>query len=135
MRCATFAIVLALSATGCTKASAPPAKQEVVWQALGSWSGRGNMQTESLTTDSGALRVRWQTRNDVAGGTSPFRLAVQSAISGRLMATAVDMKGNGNGTAYLGEDPHVFYMLIESANLDWSFTVEEGLTGRVTERH
>jgi hypothetical protein len=45
----------------------------------------------------------------------------------------VDEKGLGEGTAYTAEDPRVFYVLVESANLDWSFTVEEALFGRTTE--
>jgi len=45
----------------------------------------------------------------------------------------VDEKGVGEGTAYAADDPRVFQFSVESANLDWSFTVEEALFGRPAE--
>ena len=121
-----------MAASGCAQGPKAAPKREVVWRALGSWSGRGSSQTESLTTDSGYLRVRWDSKNASVGAT--LRLTAQSAISGRPLSTVVDQKGEGSGMSYLGEEPRVFYVLVESGNLDWSFTVEEGLLGSVTER-
>ena len=137
VRNATTAIaLLLLLTTACSRQSSPAAeKPEVFWRPLGSWSGRGNTQTPSFTSDSGSLRVRWRTRNDATGGpggpdgTETFRLTAQSAISGRPIAVAVDARGAGSGVAYVNDDPHVFYMLVESANLDWSFSVEEAFAG------
>jgi hypothetical protein len=60
-----------------------------------------------------------------------FRLTARSAISGRELEQAVDQRGPGKGTAYVSQDPHVFYMSIESSGLDWTFSVEEGITGQV----
>ena len=60
-------------------------------------------------------------------------MILQSAISGRALQEPVDEKGLGEGTAYMAEDPRVFYMTVESANLDWSFTVEEALFGSPAE--
>jgi hypothetical protein len=101
----------------------------VIWKNLGAWSGRGNAQTESFLGLTGALRMHWQTKNEAPRGMGTFRLILQSAISGRALQEPVDEKGLGEGTAYVAEDPRVFYMSVESANLDWSFTVEEALFG------
>lgn len=51
---------VAVAACG-ANADRPAQKTEtkVAWRTVGSWSGRGNRQTESFTSESGALRVRW----------------------------------------------------------------------------
>ena len=82
---------------------------------------------------TGALRMHWRTKNEAPKGAGTFRLILQSAISGRALQEPVDEKGLGEGTAYAAEDPRVFYILVESANLDWSFTVEEALFGSQAE--
>jgi hypothetical protein len=101
---------------------------EIVWRPLGSWSGRGNRQTESFTSDSGALRVRWETKATTGSSAdTTFRLAAHSAISGRVLQQVVDERGASSGVDYVSQDPHVFYMSIESAGLEWKFSVEEGI--------
>ncbi len=127
-------VAAALLASAC---GAPPTKgvpkEVVIWKNLGAWSGRGNAQTESFLGLTGALRMHWQTKNEGPKGTGTFRLILQSAISGRALQETVDEKGLGEGTAYVAEDPRVFYISVESANLDWSFTVEEALFGSQAE--
>jgi hypothetical protein len=124
------AAALAASACG-PRADAKPraaAKQTVLWRPLGSWSGRGSLQTESFTSESGALRVRWQTTPEQAQPPQPsgvFRLNAHSAISGRLLQPVVDQAGVGSGVGYVQQDPHVFYVVVESNRLNWTFTVEE----------
>jgi hypothetical protein len=127
----SIAAAIALLAVACGSRSSPSANKEVVvfWRAVGSWSGRGNLQTESFTSDSGSLRVRWETSNVAPDGEGTFRLTARSAISGRPLKVTVDARGAGRGTSYVDEDPHVFYMTVESANLDWSFRVEEAFAG------
>jgi hypothetical protein len=121
-------------ASTCSAPPVQPATEEVVmWKQLGTWSGRGNAQTESFIGLTGALRMHWQTRNESPRGTGTFRLILHSAISGRPLQDTVDEKGQGEGTVYIAEDPRVFYALVESANLDWSLTVEEAVFGSQTE--
>lgn len=127
--------ILVLVLAACERTPpASPAREVVVWEKLGSWSGRGATQTESFTGETGFLRVHWKTDGNAAADDGTFVLAIHSAISGRPLATAVDHRGAGGGTAYVNEDPRVFYAVVESAALDWSFTVEEGVTVRVTDR-
>ncbi len=105
-------------------------REVVVWRSIGSWSGRGNPQTQSFTSDPGSLRARWQTSHEVRPGDGRFRLTLHSAISGRPLAQAVDHRGVGAATAYLSEDPRVFYVVVDSARVEWSFTIDEGIGAR-----
>jgi len=126
----------ALIATlACHSAPPPPAKQAVGWRLVRSWSGRGNTQTESFESASGQLRIKWQAtaESDPRGPAGLFRLTAHSAISGRPLQLAVDQSGPGAGTAYVDQDPHDFYFVVESANLDWSFTLEDSVAGTLQE--
>ena len=109
----------------------PRGTKVLVWHTIGSWSGRGSSQTGSFVSDTGTLRVRWQTRTDNRKETGTFRLTVQSAISGRAVAVAAEQRGSGQGDSSVALDPSPLYILIESKDLDWSFTVEEALDGVV----
>ena len=110
------------------KVQAEPAP--MAWQKVGSWSGHGNAQTDSFDIGFSQCRVRWETSNEKPAGQGTFHVTVNSAVSGRELATAVDHRGVGHDLAYVGVDPHFSYLVIESANLDWTVTVEEpALTG------
>lgn len=132
-------VVLAAAALVGGSCTPPPSSQAgerevVAWRTLGSWSGRGGTQTESFAFESGALRVRWQTQNEAPTAVGTFRLVLKSAISGRELAIAADHRGAGRGESYIPETPRSAYMFVESENVDWSFTVEEGVTGMVNPR-
>ncbi len=128
------AVAAALLTSACAAPSPKPVEKEVVvWKNLGEWSGRGNAQTESFIGLTGALRMHWRTKNEAPKGAGTFRLILQSAISGRALQEPVDEKGPGEGTAYAADDPRAYYITVESANLDWSFTVEEALFGSPAE--
>ena len=99
----------------------------VVWRTLGSWSGRVSMQTEPFISDTGSLRLRWETRNESAPGTGTFRVTLHSDVSGRPLVLAVDARGVGRDTTYVNEDPRSFFLAVESANLDWMVAAEEGV--------
>jgi hypothetical protein len=99
----------------------------VVWRKLGSWSGRGSMQTDPFISDTGSLRLRWETRNEPTPGTGIFRVTLHSDVSGRALVVAVDARGVGHDTTYVSEDPRPFFLAVESANLDWTVEAEEGV--------
>jgi hypothetical protein len=106
------------------------AARGVAWRPLGSWSGRGSLQTESFTSETGALRVRWETK--VPSAETPpapgvFRLNAHSAISGRMLQQVVEQAGAGSGVGYLQSEPRVFYVVVDSNQLSWTFTVEEAI--------
>jgi hypothetical protein len=123
-------LAVLLGLTGCRQPPKAAPKAEIAWHRLGSWSGVGSLQTESFESGTGSLRVQWKTTNETAPGKGTFRLAFHSSISGRELQVAVDRKGTGADTAYVQQDPHVFFAKVESANLEWSFTVDEAVTTR-----
>ncbi len=132
MKAAVVAMALVASACGPrTELAKAPVQTGVGWRQLGTWSGRGNAQTGSFTSDTGALRVRWEAttpQGDVAEVAAPtFRVAAHSAISGRLLQPVVDHAGAGRGVDYVQQDPHVFFMVVESSHLNWTVTVEEAI--------
>ena len=117
------------------QASPPaPANDVVGWITLGSWSGRGSTQTESFLVEGSLVRVRWQTENEAQTGSGNFKLTLHSAVSGRPLAVVADHRGAGNGEAYVPEEPRPSYMFVESEDIDWSFTVQEGRAGTVVSR-
>jgi hypothetical protein len=116
-----------LCAAGCGVESKPATEDTFIWQKLGSWTGRGSRQMESFIGETGSLRVQWETRGETAPGRGTFQVTLHSAISGRPLAVAVESRGVGHGISYINEDPRVFYLVVESANLEWSVTVEESL--------
>lgn len=105
------------------KAEAKPAA--IPWQPVGTWSGHGNAQTDSFDIGFDQCRIRWATRNAKSPGAGTFHVTVNSAVSGRTLVDAVDHKGVGHGLAYVSVDPHFSYLVIESAEVDWTVSVEE----------
>ena len=126
-----------LAVAGCrSKPAANPAAraapaQVLAWRPVGSWSGHGNLQTSSFESGSGQLRVRWKTSGALHPGAGTFELTAHSAISGRVLDTVASAKGSAEGTGYVDQDPHVFYMEVESGDLDWTFSVDEAVAGTV----
>jgi hypothetical protein len=121
-------VVLGTLASGGCRAPAeqpPPATPEVAWHPLGSFSGRGSQQTGSFTSETGMLRIRWEATNP--NGAPAFRLTAHSAISGRQLEQVVDQVGVRSGVGYVQQDPHVFYMVVESQGTTWTFTVDEAV--------
>jgi hypothetical protein len=85
------------------------------------------MQTEPFISDTGSLRLRWDTTHEDAPGTGTFRVTVHSDVSGRALITAVDARGVGRDVTYVTEDPRQFFLAVESSNLDWTLSAEEGM--------
>jgi hypothetical protein len=119
-------VVLGLLACGCRGQATPVTVETVAWKPLGSWSGHGVMQTEAFISDTGSLRITWETRSEAVPGKGVFTVALHSGVSGRPLLEAVNHQGIGRDVAYVTEDPREFFLVIESTNLDWSVSVEEG---------
>ena len=99
------------------------------WRPLGTWSGRGNEQTDSFNIETGQWRIKWEARNETAPGEGRLRIEVHSSVSGRPLGDAIEHRGIGHDIAYVNEDPRLFHLVIESSNEDWSVSVEEGVVG------
>jgi len=105
----------------------PPEPQPIVavTRTVGSWSGRGTRTVGDVPSETGRFRIHWQTTNESPAGAGTFKLTLRSAISGRTIGIVADQKGTGAGTAEYDEGPRTYDFLVESANVDWSFRVDE----------
>ena len=118
-----------------TASREPRPSSTTVWRSMGAWSGRGNSQTASFTVETGALRLRWETRNESAPGAGRFRVSLHSAISGRPLQVIVDRTGVGSDVSYLQDEPRVSYLVVESEHVDWMATLEEAVTRSQVDAH
>ena len=109
-------------------------QEVVVWHEVGSWSGRGNQQTESFTSDTGGFRVRWATTNESPPGAGTLKVIFRSGDSGREIIQALDVHGAGSDVAIVAaERPRWYYLTIDSAGVDWTVSVDERIdTQRVS---
>ncbi len=124
-------VVLAagLVLSGC-RSPRPQRTEVVVWRPVGSWSGRGDKQTETFTSDSGGFRVRWTTKNEARPGAGRLRVVFRSGDSGREIIEAIDAHGAGSGTEEVAADkPRWYYLTIDSADVDWTVSVDERIEG------
>jgi hypothetical protein len=107
--------------------SPPAAAATTVWRSVGTWSGRGNRQTESFDVTTGALRLRWEARGATGSGEGRFRVTLHSSISGRPLQVFVDHAGAGGDTAYAEDEPRTSYLVIESEQVEWSAVLDEAI--------
>jgi len=118
-------VVFALLTAGCRSDSKPlEVLHKAVWRPVGTWSGRSSIQTESFEL-GGGWRIRWEAKNETAPGAGRLRISVNSAVSGRPLMVALEHRGVGGDTVDVTEDPHLFYLVIDSSNIDWIVTAEE----------
>ena len=80
-----------------------------------------------VPSETGRFRIHWQTSNESPAGAGTFKLTLRSAISGRTMGIVAETTGTSAGTADFDEGPRTYDFLVESANVDWTFRVEETL--------
>jgi hypothetical protein len=110
----------------CTSPSADPPPQLVTaTRPIGTWQGEGNRTIGDVLIDSGRFRINWHTQAGRAPGSGTFRLTVRSSVSGRPLQVIADHHGTGNGSVDFEEDRRSFDFTVDSANVEWSFTVEE----------
>ncbi len=119
------AIALALCLASCSPAPTKPQDIVAVTREVGSWQGRGTATVGDIPSETGRFRIHWETANESPAGTGTFKLTLRSAISGRTLQLVVDHKGAGAGTADFDEGHRTYDFLVESANLDWKFRVDE----------
>jgi hypothetical protein len=127
-------IAAALLAAACRSSAPPPppAQEVAIWKEVGFWSGRGNAQTESFTSDTGGFRVRWETSHETRPGAGSLKVVFRSGDSGRPIIEAVDARGVGADVAEVADNVRWYFLTIESANVDWTVRVDERLRGHAT---
>ena len=121
-----------LLASACSSGAPPPPPQDiVVWKEVGSWSGRGDVQTGVFTSDTGGFRVHWAVKNEARKDAGRLRVVLRSMDSGREIVEAVDVRGAGDGIEEVAaERPRWYYLTIDSADADWTVSVDERIEGQ-----
>jgi hypothetical protein len=128
---AAFAAAAVIAAACRSEPSLPAAQPVVIWHQVGSWKGRGHLQTETFTSDTGAFRVTWETWNETVPGAGTLHAVFRSGDSGREIMDAVSARGVDHDVEYVSaERPRWYYLTIESANVDWSITIDEQIPGQ-----
>jgi hypothetical protein len=129
-------LITLLLVSACRSEPARPQTQEaVVWRQLGSWSGRGDKQTETFTSDTGGFRVHWETNREAPPDAGRLRVVFRSGDSGREIIEAIDARGAGRGTEEVAaERPRWYFLTIESANVDWTVTVDERIEAQTLKK-
>jgi hypothetical protein len=117
--------VFAFAFAGCTQKPSEPQPIVSVTRPVGSWQGRGTATVGDIPSETGRFRILWETSNESPSGSGRFKLTLRSAISGRTLGIVADHKGIGAGTEEYDEGPRTYDFLVESANVDWKFRVEE----------
>jgi hypothetical protein len=115
-------IVTAVLAVACKNAP-PPRQLESVTGPLGSWQGR-NSATLGFVSDSGRFTIKWEAKNESAPKAGRLHLTIHSAVSGRPLQEVVDFRGEGSGTYVYSDDPRSYNIMVDSANVEWSISVE-----------
>ena len=120
---ASILVVFVISA--CSPPASQPQPIVAVTRTVGSWQGRGTRTVGDVPSETGRFRIYWQTSNESPAGAGTFKLTLRSAISGRTIGIVADVTGTSAGTAAFDEGPRTYDFLVESANVDWTFRVEE----------
>jgi hypothetical protein len=110
---------------GCTEKPSGPQPIVAVTRSVGSWEGRGTATVGDIPSETGRFRIMWETKNESPAGAGRFKLTLRSAISGRTIGIVADHQGVGTGTSEFDDGPRTYDFLVESANVDWKFRVEE----------
>lgn len=118
-------LVLATVVASCSPRPSQPQDIVSVTRQVGSWQGHGTATVGDIPSETGRFHIRWQTTNESPVGAGTFKLTMRSAISGRPLQIVTDHRGVGTGTADFDEGPRTYDFLVESANVDWSFQVDE----------
>ena len=127
-------VAAALLTSACGAPPPKPVQKEVViWKNLGEWSGRGNAQTESFIGLTGSLRMHWRTKNEAPKRVGDVPADPRERHQRTCPPGARGRKGLWRGHRLRGRGSARYYITVESANLDWSFTVEEALFGSPAE--
>ena len=94
---APFLLFLALAGSSCDEtpppvSGNPSSQQQIQWERIKSWSGSGSQYLDSFTSDTGALRIEWETKRvEGAAEGGSLKVVIHSAISGRpLTAPVID---------------------------------------------
>jgi hypothetical protein len=117
-------VLLLLSLLGC-RSEPPPEERPQAWQQVATWTGRGNQQLETFPIGSWIWRVRWEAKDPRTTGGGTLKVTAHSGDSGRQIAEIANVRGVDHDITYVTDLPRSYYLVVNSANVDWSLVVEE----------
>lgn len=118
-------LLLAIVLSSCSPSPSQPRDVVAETREVGNWHGRGSASIGDIPSETGRFRIHWETTNESPAGAGTFKLTMRSAISGRPLQVVADHTGVGAGTVDFDEGHRTYDFLVESANLDWKFRVDE----------
>lgn len=92
---------------------------------VGSWQGTGSKSVGDINSDTGRFHITWETGREQPAGQGAFKLTLRSAVSGRPLQVVVDHRGEGKGEVDFADAGRIYDFLVESQNVEWSFSVVE----------
>ena len=119
--------IVCSTSCGQREPSTPAPARDADWQRVATWSGHGNAQLETFPITGWTWRVQWETKNESPAGSGTFKVTAHSGDSGRELAQIADVTGIDHDTTYVTELPHRYYLVVNSANVDWTLLVEEAV--------
>jgi hypothetical protein len=105
------------------KKSSPPDTSAAAWNVIKSWSGSGIKETEFFSVGSTEWRISWSSRNEARPGTGLLQVYVKDA-NGKVVSIAANKQGPGQDVSYIHSPSGRYYVMINSANIDWAVRVE-----------
>lgn len=111
--------------TATAPAPPPTAPAHVpTWHQLAEWKGSGMKETEGFTTTVREWRITWSTSNEPFAGAGIFQIFVHKD-TGEMVSLAANVQGAKSDTSIVRAPAGRYYLKINSANVDWSVTLEE----------
>jgi len=101
-----------------------PAPSSPSWRAVKSWRGNGMKETETFSVASREWRIKWESANEAFAGAGILQIMVYSE-DGTLVTLTANKQGVGSDTSYVRTGPGKHYLMMSSANMDWSVSVED----------
>jgi hypothetical protein len=125
-RLVTILAVVVAALSSCTAStSESPHRVVTASRPVGSWQGTGTKLVGDINSDTGRFHITWETGREQPPGQGTFKLTVRSAVSGRPLQVVVDRRGEGKGEVDFADLGRIYDFLVESQNLEWSFSVTE----------
>lgn len=135
---AVLVVVLSIGSgpTGATmsapaaEAFAPPAPlpepppRDLEWTKVKGWKGSGTKTTERFTVSGPEWRIAWAGAREVFPGAGILQIFVYRS-DGELVELAANKVGPGADVSYVQSGPGEYYLMVNSANLDWEITVSD----------
>ena len=124
--CLAVVIAIGLATPACRSDSSSSERHVVTAsRPVGSWRGTGDQSVGDINSDTGRFHITWETRAETRPGAGTFKLTLRSAVSGRPLQVIVDHKGEGKGEADFADAGRIYDFLIDSHDVEWSFSVVE----------